>query len=294
MRVRHLLLPGLTLGLAATMPGPATGQTPPTARGQGVTSGPTPDPSAFRFDPERQAVGTALHYVMTNLDGTRPEYISAYLASSSRLEVCKFHPGPNRQGFVTAEMDWTTFSPRAMESWQVYPDGRSTLVARLEHQRDEKVLKVDLVPAGVEGAEIPVPVLPFHVYAFDLLSLSVAMPHLRNPTRPFAVGIVDPDTTGEGPVLQYKGNVTVSYVADEQRDGRDVRKYTVDGPGVDGRGGHLWVDARHGHIVEIRMARPANPDWQSFMFRLLRTETLDPDGWQSFMSAQFAGPSGGP
>jgi hypothetical protein len=42
------------------------------------------------------------------------------------------------------------------------------------------------------------------------------------------------------------------------------------------------------------MARPANPDWQSFMFRLLRTETLDPDGWQSFMSAQFAGPSGGP
>ena len=51
--------------------------------------------------------------------------------------------------------------------------------------------------------------------------------------------------------------------------------------------------AEHGHIVEIRRARPADPDWQSFMLRLVRTEPLDPEGWQSFMSAQFKAPTDG-
>lgn len=50
------------------------------------------------------------------------------------------------------------------------------------------------------------------------------------------------------PAFRYRGEVDVVYERDEQRDGQLCRKYPVDGPGLEYRGGVIWVNRRTGYF----------------------------------------------
>ncbi|MEK7856535.1 MAG: hypothetical protein AAB288_10625, partial [Acidobacteriota bacterium] len=55
----------------------------------------------FKYsDKKAIPVGTVLHYVKTNIDGSKPEYVSQYIASRDSLESFKFHIKGDRAGFV--------------------------------------------------------------------------------------------------------------------------------------------------------------------------------------------------
>src|SRR5918997_3469085 len=78
------------------------------------------DTAKFRYRAARAfPVGTTLHYVKTNIDGTRPEYVSQFVASGDVLESFKFHPKSPPAGLVIAEMDWKFFAARSLKSWRV-------------------------------------------------------------------------------------------------------------------------------------------------------------------------------
>ncbi len=55
------------------------------------------DTAKFRFAEKKNfAAGTVLHYVKTNIDGSRPEYVSQYIAAPGAMECChRVRAGPS-------------------------------------------------------------------------------------------------------------------------------------------------------------------------------------------------------
>lgn len=235
----------------------------------------------FAYDPSRITVGTVYHYVKTDIDGSHPEHISVYVAGLDRLEAFKFHPGPNRAALVTAWMDWSLFSARRMEAIQVYPDGLETIIAKLEYDASSSQLLMDVTSAQ-PPTKLPIPFRPWHVYGFDLSTLNFAMRHLVDPTKTFEFGVF---LRGS-----YLGEVTVSFRGEESRYGIQCRKYEIDGPGLKGRGGHIWLDHDKMHFVDLEIELPDNPNWTSFKLRLKSVGHLTAQQWKQFRKDQFKRP----
>lgn len=241
---------------------------------------------AFRYDAARVPVGKVYHYLKTNVDGTQPEHVSIRVAAPDRIESYKFHPGESPAALVLAEMDWSVFSVRRIDSWQIWSDGRRKLAATLTALDGGKSVRVELPQLGKPAETVEIGRLPWHVYNFDLASLGFAFPHLIDPKGRFTIGIADP-TFGEGPAFLYRGEAEVAYEREETRAGVPCRKYRIDGLGLLHRGGFLWVNQAEGHVEDMEIDLPDNPAWKSFKFKLTSVETLDQAAWESFQKRQI-------
>ncbi|HQZ95486.1 MAG TPA: hypothetical protein PLP21_04165 [Pyrinomonadaceae bacterium] len=242
--------------------------------------------AAFNFKPQRVAVGTVFHYLKTNTDGTKSENVSLYVATNARIESFKFHEKGTQAGLVVAEMDWAGFFPKKIESYQVFSKEDRRLFATLTFQPSSREVDV-LIPAfkpDKESAKIAR--LPFHLYNFDLASLNVSFPHLRDPKKSFVVGIADPTFKPDGPMFAYRGDLNIRYQRDETRNGEKCRLYEASGPGIGGKG-LIWVNTKGSYIEDMEFDVANNPDWKTFKLKLLKTEKLTPDGWQQFIASHF-------
>ena len=246
-------------------------------------------------------VDTVYHYLKSNIDRTKPENVSLYVAAPDRIEAFKYHPGspqPNGPGggapgqsktptaHVIATMDWRTFSATKLESWQILESGERKLAATLEYKHRARAVDVTIPLFGRAEERTAIPTLPFHIYNFDLSSLNFAFRHLSEPTKSFVIGIADPSFKDEGPAFVYKGEVQISYVGDEPRGGAPCRKYRIDGEGLGNRGGYIWVHARGGYFQDLEIAQPDNPSWDTFKLELQKVETLSRAAWDAFVKAQ--------
>lgn len=246
------------------------------------------DTGKFRFDAKRNfAAGTVLHYVKTNIDGSYPEYVSQFIAAPDVMESFKFHPKGSRAGLVVAEMDWQTFSARSLKSWQVFANNERKLFGTILFDNAARRAEVSIPAVKKEPEFVALKMFPVHLYNFDFGSLNFAFPHLRKPKSDFRIGVTDPTFKPDGALVEYKGEVTVAYVSDETRNNRDARKYKIDGAGLKNRGGFIWVNKKTGWIEDMEIALPDNPDWTSFKFKLLKTEKMSREQWESFIKAQF-------
>jgi hypothetical protein len=246
------------------------------------------DTGKFRYRAARAVpVGTVLHYVKTNIDGTRPEYVSQFIAAGDVLESFKFHPKSPPAGLVIAEMDWHAFSAKSLKSWRVLGKGERRLFGTLMFDAAAGRAEVSLpsVRSAVESFDFKQ--LPIHLYNFDFGSLNFAFPHLVNPKVNFVVGVADPTFKEAGPLVEYKGEVTISYLKDERRNNIPVRKYRIDGAGLQNRGGFIWVNKQRGWIEDMEIDLPDNPDWTSFKFKLLRVEKMSRVEWEKFIEEQL-------
>jgi hypothetical protein len=253
-----------------------------------ATAGAQTDAAKFRYDEKRNfAPQTVLHYVKTNIDGTNPEYVSQYIAGASVMESFKFHPQGTRAGLVVAEMDWQTFSAKSLKSWQVFPNNERRLFGTILFDGATRKAEVSLPSVRKEPEFVELKHFPVHLYNFDFGSLNFAFPHLSKPKKDFRIGVTDPTFKQDGALVEYKGEVTVSYVADEKRNNAETRKYKIDGAGLKNRGGFIWVNKKRGWIEDMEIALPDNPDWTSFKFKLLKTEKMNRDEWEKFIAAQF-------
>lgn len=246
---------------------------------------------AFRYDASRVPVGRVYHYLKTNVDGTQPEHVSIRVASPDRIESFKFHPGEEPAALVTADMDWSVFSVKKIDSWHRMADGQRKLNATLTALDGGKRVRVDIPQLGKPADTVEIGRLPWHIYNFDLASLGFAFRHLVDPKGRFTIGIADPNF-GEGPAFLYRGEAEVSYVGEETRAGVLCRKYRIDGPGLANRGGFLWVNQAEGHVEDIEIDLPDNPAWKSFKFKLTGVESMDEAAWESFQKKQLQPPSG--
>jgi hypothetical protein len=241
---------------------------------------------AFRYDAARVPVGKVYHYLKTNVDGTHPEHVSIRVAAPDRIESFKFHPASPPAGLVIADMDWSVFSVRKIDSWQVEADGQRKLAATLTALDGGKQVRVELPMLGKPAETVEIGRLPWHIYNFDLASLGFAFRHLVDPRGRFTIGIADP-SFAEGPAFLYRGEAEVAYVGEETRNGVLCRKYRIDGLGLNHRGGFLWVNQAEGHVEGAEIDLPDNPAWQSFKFKLTGVESMDEAAWESFQKKQL-------
>jgi hypothetical protein len=236
----------------------------------------------FEFQPAKIKTGVVYHYVKTNIDGTHPENISVYVASSDRLEVFKFHEPGTRAGLVVAQMDWKNFQAATLSSYGVFSATEQILAAQLKFDAAAKKMEVE-IPAQDRPLEIiDFDYLPTHLYNFDLTSLNFAFRHLKNPASSFTIGLADPTFAQEGPGVRYRGEAMIRYTGDEKRNGHDCRKYSIGGAGLENRNGFLWVNKQGEHFEDLEIELPDNPDWTTFKLNLKRMENMSPDQWSQF------------
>lgn len=241
---------------------------------------------AFQFQASRVPVGTAYHYIKSNIDGSTPERVSLYMADDTTLEAFRWRePNPQFTSHVKAKMDWGRLSAIRLESQRKQRWQASQLNAVAEYAPMTKTMSIEF--ADKTRHTVQIDHTPFHFYQFDLASLNVAFRLLADPTKPFQVGLVNPTFAETGAALEYRGLVTISYEKDEKRSELPCRKYLIDGPGVKNQGGSIWVDRNEGHIVDLEIKNPNHPDWTSFKLKFVGKESMGPADWQAFMKSRL-------
>ncbi len=254
-----------------------------------IFGGSAPEPlglEAFAFDESKIPVGSVYHYVKSNTDGSKPERVSFYVPDRETIEAFKVRePKPQSAGHVLATMDWMRFVATRLESRQMTRGGAERGVAVAEYSPMTRSLSVEI--NGIPPNTISIAHLPFHVYSFDLGSLNLAFRYLKNPLSSFKVGIANPTYAEKGIIFEYLGEVTVTYVGDEERESIPCNKYKVEGAGFKNRGGFIWVDQKEAHIVDMEISLPNHPEWVTYKLKLLSKSTMKPDDWRAFMRSQL-------
>ena len=259
----------LALALVSAAQDPA-----PAAREPGRSSG-------FRYQPGRIEAGRVLRYRKSNLDGSNPSEITLYLASETRLESLKWHRGEPEATLVVAEMDWEVCSVQSFRTYHVDEHGQRLLQVELETSADRTRLV-----AKVGGLELACALehFPWHSYDFDFASLNVALRFLIDPLGEVELAIVDPVYGSNGPALAAKGSVVLAYEGEEERAGRSCRRYVLDGPGLEDRGGTLWASKGEDvFLVAFELDLPDEPGMNSGRLEWFQTETRSASEWETFV-----------
>ena len=201
----------------------------------------------FVYAPEKDAVGRLYHYQRSNQDGSEQEQVHVFRASPENIVVYKMRTRCTNAAYVTARLDLDTMSPVAMTGGRLLPDAGHEDFGFLAFDADSAALTAEIPGAGLEGA-VEIGHVPWHLYDFDLASLTVATPHLADPEGSFTVGLpmIWNDFERED-FLSYLGEVEATYDGEETLGNTAARRYRLSGSALGGEPGTLWLDAADGH-----------------------------------------------
>ncbi len=230
--------------------------------------------AALQFSPDRVPVGRVLHYVKSARDGTHATEISVYVAAVDRIEALKWDRGAERAALVAATMDWTRFSVRGFESWQLARDAAPELKATLEANGDS--LSMSFMPEPMKLTR-----WPWHSYDFDFTSLNLTVPHLRDPEGRFSSWRTD-FVYADPPRVAELGEVQLEFEGYEQRDGKRARRYSIGGAGLEDRTGTWWADAESGLLIEYEIPLGDEPGYDDVRFKLRGVEEISARQWEEF------------
>jgi hypothetical protein len=238
--------------------------------------------AALRFDAQKVPVGRVYQYVKSNRDGSHPGRVSLYVAKADRLESLKWDDEVGWATFVVAELDWSRFSVRRFESYDLRKGKPPLLKATLESDAQGAV-SISVLP----GPPLRISLWPWHSYDFDFASLGAILPHLVNPEADFTFGRTD-FVQEEGKVrFAELGPVHLRFEARERRGEIATRRYRLEGPGLSNTAGTLWADAAEGHLVEFELPIPDEPGFADGRLRLVEVVAMNQDAWESFKHSRL-------
>lgn len=266
---------------------------PGAAAAQSPTQTPTDTLADYEYSPANGPRNRVVHYLKSNLDGSKRLVLSAHFSEPLTLEVLKVEHDGRSLALVSAELDPATLTEARMQSFNALETGSPRLQMMLKSDAGSRRLV-----AHVAKAEMPVavPHLPAHIYNFDLMGMNATLPHLKDPKRDFAIGIVDPDFgflakhfKPDGGVQEggfvYKGQATFRYLGEEKVNDVPCFKYEVGGPAFGDVKGTLWVNAQDRLLERFEHALPDNPDWTSLRLVRLGSRSMDAAEWRAFKDA---------
>jgi hypothetical protein len=234
-----------------------------------------PELEGFEFAAGKQNVGRVYQYEKSNVDGTNKSRVDLYVASESRIESFKHHVGARVGTLVSADMDWMTLSVKKFETVKLDGDGNRKVTATLNTKGDELHCKM-----GKDVQRVKIAQFPWHSYDFDFASLNITLRYLEDPEGVVQVGIMDFGLTG----MTNLGFVEIEYLDDAKRGEFDCRHYLIDGPGLDDRGGEMWVRKSDDPIiVDYEIDKPDESSMRSGKMRLLGTKQLSKEEWAEHM-----------
>jgi len=235
----------------------------------------------FTFQSDRVPLGFRLEYVKSNRDGTNQLTVSAYMSDPNHVQVVKFRDGAVDAPLVIAEMDYATFSATRLESFWLYRDGSRREQATFEQHESRFVATRHFADGRPpQSIDFAVPAAPFHFYNFDLISLGLMLPHLKDAGRDFSIELLDLNPA-------IGGRMACSFVRVESRNGHGCNRFRVGGSAFRGETGELWVDASSGLMVDFEHPVPDNPDWDDFRMTLQAIQPMDAAGWTTWLADEL-------
>ena len=76
--------------------------------------------------------------------------------------------------------------------------------------------------------------------------------------------------------------MTVKFSGEELFNNKQCLKYFADGAGLENRGGQIWVNQENFMIEQYKIALPDEPGFYNGMMRLIKTDKMSPQQWESF------------
>lgn len=228
-----------------------------------------------------------LHYIRTNLDGSEPEHVVQYRPSRRDIAVYKWVEKCTTAAYVTSRMDRQVREGRLFIAGKVARDGSQARFGTLTLDPTEAALVADVTPPG--GSRIQtrhkLKSRPFLIYDFDFADLNSFLQEHR-PRRGFLfeLPVIWP---GDKEIFRDLGQLSAKFAEKEIHLGRETRRFDlkVDGP-VPSKG-KLWIDAKHGFIVEAELGLPNHMEYRDFRLKLERAEPGGKAAWDALTASQY-------
>jgi hypothetical protein len=236
--------------------------------------------------------GVVYHYLKSNLDGSDPWQVTAYVSSPRRLDVLKWGPGRAEVVEVTADLDPTGCVAQHFEQWNLR-DGAMALSMWADLSDDGWTLSFHREgnpPLTLRGSG-----RPLHPYGFDMQSTNLSPRCLSKASAPPIIGLngFNPVPGATPPLVDY-GPIRVESLGEERVGDLPTRKFRLAGKDFSVL---TWFSRDDGRIVRAESARPDSDDWTSFRLERTGTERMDPFQWQAFRNrvlGRFVASAGDP
>lgn len=248
----------------------------------------------WTHDPAEDAIGRIYYYERTNTDGSLDERVAVFRRDATNIEVYKENGLCRRAALVTAELDLETLSAHRITGGQLQPGGLHADFAFLERnaQTGAMDMRVQLPDMEIRN-EVMIENEHWHLFDFDLASLTVATPHLDDPQDGFGFGLalLWADPSAPDPLF-WMGEVQASHGATESHLGHHTERFDLTGSAfggdlATGTQGQLWLHADDGHVVDAVFPAPNHPGYTDFRLRLLHVSDGGDAEWTAHLTRHF-------
>ena len=240
----------------------------------------------FKFQPEKIKSGEVYFYKKSNQDGSHLHWVATYIADESSMESLKWMEGNIGTTLVSAKMDWETFSVQEFEGGRITPEGQKVIGARLKQEGDKGKYEIQI---GNINETVQLDLFPWHSYDFDFTSLNMTWRHLIDVKADFTFDIADIVLIDNQPRFRNKGTVDIEYEKEEVRNGVDCLRYRIDGPGLEHRGGTIWVSKQDQLFIEYLIDIPDERGYDDMKFQFDRIEQMTTSEWEGFKNMVASG-----
>jgi hypothetical protein len=223
-------------------------------------------------------VYTVYEYIKSNWDGSHSSTVYLYVAAKNKLESFKWSKGDGTATLVTALFDWEKFSVRQFTNHRLEFNKAPRLVAEL-FMSGKKTIQVKV---GDTKDSLALTELPWQSYDFDFAGLGFSWRALRNKKDPFYFHIADAAMVNGNMAFVNKGRAEVKFEGYEPLNGMSCLKYSINGPGLDHKGGYIWIEPSSFMIAQCRITLPDEPGLENGMLQLIKTEKMNPEKWEAF------------
>lgn len=249
----------------------------------------------WTHDPDADAIGRIYYYERSNSDGSLDERITMFRRDATNIEVYKENGICLGAALVTAELDLETFSAPSIIGGRLRPNAEMLGFAYLTQQEGSSRVDLDVqLPDMQIVNDVEVQHANWHLFDYDLATLTVGAPHLDNRTDGFDFGMAllwaDP---GVADPLFWMGDVEAEFAGRESHLGYQSERYELSGSAFGwemstGREGTLWLDAEDGHIVDAVFPVPNHPGYTDFRLRLLHVSDGGEAEWTALLTRHYA------
>jgi hypothetical protein len=241
---------------------------------------PTPGPA--------DRIGRIYTYVRSDRDGAEAETIRVYRLDRTHIEVSKMRERCTNAAYVTATLDIERGHATRLGGGRLRPNAGREEFAVLTYDPAARRIdaRIDL-PAGPIEAHVAVPDTPWHLFDFDLASLTIAAQYRsdRRADLSFGLPLIWP---GDAPnFFRYLGRADLRFVGEDMREGRRALRFEAGGPAFGSLGGPIWFDSTEGHIIEAAWGLPNHSEHRDFRLRLTGVSDGGAAEWRRLLSAHF-------
>ncbi len=230
-------------------------------------------------------IGRIYSYVRSDRDGSEAEVIRVFRASHTQIEVSKMRGRCNNAAYVTAELDLDRGYAIRHGGGRLRPNAGREEFAVITY--DPATRRVDGhvdTPNGRIRLGVDVPDTPYHIYDFDLASLTITNQYRAQPRADFSFGmpLIWPDG-----LLRYLGRADLRFVREETHRGRRALRFEASGPALGTNGGPIWFDAAEGHIIAAEWGIPNHSEHRDFALRLTGVSDGGAEEWRRLLAAHY-------